>query len=55
MTPSYRRLVPEDTFYDEEDGGTRNLRLTLRWTNGTIVANQNWIKFDQARQELFVL
>ncbi len=53
---SFKRLVPIDTFADEEDGGTRNLRLSLRWPNGTVVANRHsWVKFDERTQELRLL
>jgi hypothetical protein len=29
--------IPEDTFFDEEDGSTRNLRLTLRYVIAFVV------------------
>ncbi len=53
---SFRRRVPEDTFSDEEDGGTRDLRLSLRWANQTVVSNRHsWVKFDERSQELSLL
>ncbi len=53
---SFRSRVPEDTFSDEEDGGTRNLRLSLRWSNDSVVVNRHsWVKFDERSQELSLL
>ena len=48
--------IPEDTFFDEEDGNTRNLRLTLRYENGTIVSDSaDWIRFDVKKQVVHLL
>jgi len=52
----FRRRVPEETFGDAEDGGTRKLRLSLRWPNGSVVGQgQGWVKFDSSTQELKLL
>ena len=48
--------IPEDTFFDEEDGNTRHLRLTLRYENGTIVSDSaDWIRFDVKKQVVHLL
>ncbi len=48
--------IPEDTFFDEEDGNTRNLRLTLRYKNGTVVSDSaDWIRFDVKKQVVHLL
>jgi hypothetical protein len=48
--------VPEDTFADAEEGGTRKLRLSLRWPNGSVVGQQGgWVNFDSTTQELKLL
>ncbi len=53
---SFRRRVPEDTFSDAEDGGTRSLRLSLRWPNGSVVSDRHsWVKFDERTQTLRLL
>ena len=50
----YRILVPEDTFYDIEDGNTRNLRLDLRMENGSAIRNM-WLRFDAKKQAIYAL
>ena len=50
----YRILVPEDTFYDMEDGNTRNLRLDLRMENGSAIRNM-WLRFDAKKQAIYAL
>ena len=48
--------IPEETFFDEEDGNTRHLRLTLRYENGTIVSDSaDWIRFDVKKQVVHLL
>ena len=36
--------IPEDTFYDDEDGATSNLSLTLLSLPGQLVSNTSWIQ-----------
>ena len=50
-----RWRVPEETFFDEEEGNSRKLRLSLRWLNGTAVGRQGWIRFDETRQEVWLM
>jgi len=45
--------VPEDTFYDPEDGPTRGLKLSLLMVNRTQVPPTNWLQFDVKNQEFF--
>ena len=47
-----RILIPEDTFYDHEEGNTRNLRLDLRHENGSAIRN-NWLRFDSDKQAIY--
>ncbi|XP_059483684.1 dystroglycan 1 [Neocloeon triangulifer] len=45
--------VPEDTFYDNEDGSTRNMKLNLLLMNRSPVEPTNWLQFDVKNQEFF--
>ncbi|XP_006819307.1 dystroglycan 1-like [Saccoglossus kowalevskii] len=47
--------VPEDTFYDEEDGSTRNLKLMLLSIDGGILHKMSWIQFDSSSQTIYGL
>ena len=47
-----RILVPEDTFFDAEQGNTRNLALDLRHENGSVIRN-NWLRFDPQKQAIY--
>ncbi|XP_018496644.1 dystroglycan [Galendromus occidentalis] len=47
--------IPEDTFYDYDDGSTRYLSLNLRNMNGESVTPQSWLQFNTKSQELFGL
>ncbi|CAG0922043.1 unnamed protein product [Notodromas monacha] len=51
-----RYTVPEKTFYDEEDGGTRKLKLELKNSHdfGPIPV-ENWLQFDSNNQEFYGL
>ena len=51
---NFRILVPEDTFFDMEDGNTRNLRLDLRMENGSAIRNM-WLRFDAKKQAIYAL
>ena len=46
--------IPEETFGDLEDGGTRNLKLKLKNENGSIIRN-SWIGFDEENQVVYAL
>ncbi|CAG0895474.1 unnamed protein product [Cyprideis torosa] len=49
-----RYVVPEDTFYDTEDGDTRNMLLSLRVTDtDTPIPPNNWLQFDIKNQEFY--
>jgi len=45
--------VPEDTFYDPEDGSARGLKLSLLKMDRTQVPLTNWLQFDVKNQEFF--
>ncbi|CAH2239119.1 jg10407 [Pararge aegeria aegeria] len=45
--------VPEDTFFDPEDGGTRNLQLSLRFSDRSDIPSDNWLQFDARNQEFY--
>ncbi|XP_062529974.1 dystroglycan 1 isoform X6 [Bombyx mori] len=47
--------VPEDTFFDPEDGGTRNLILSLRYSDRTEIPAGHWLQFDANNQEFYGL
>ncbi|XP_070559172.1 LOW QUALITY PROTEIN: dystroglycan 1-like [Ptychodera flava] len=47
--------IPDDTFYDAEDGSTANLMLSLVTAAGEAVAMNSWIKFDANAQVLHAL
>ncbi|CAH2042303.1 unnamed protein product, partial [Iphiclides podalirius] len=47
--------VPEDTFFDPEDGGTRNLALSLRRSDRTELPPTHWLQFDARNQEFYGL
>lgn len=43
----------QDTFYDPEDGSTRNLKLLLLTMDRSQVLATNWLQFDIKNQEFF--
>lgn len=45
--------VPEDSFYDHEDGSARNLKLSLTTKDGEQIPHNNWLQFDVKNQEFF--
>ncbi|KAL4715021.1 hypothetical protein ACJJTC_003172 [Scirpophaga incertulas] len=47
--------VPEDTFFDPEDGGTRNLHLSLRYNDRSELPSGHWLQFDSKNQEFYGL
>ncbi|KPJ14742.1 Dystroglycan [Papilio machaon] len=44
-----------DTFFDPEDGGTRNLALSLRRADRSELATTHWLQFDPRNQEFYGL
>ena len=44
--------IPRDTFYDVEEGYTRNLHLTLLTRDGTTPPPDSWIRLDRETQTL---
>ncbi|XP_050674389.1 dystroglycan 1 isoform X2 [Leptidea sinapis] len=47
--------VAEDTFFDPEDGGTRNLHLSLRFSDRSEIPATHWLQFDSNNQEFYGL
>ncbi|KAF6216608.1 hypothetical protein GE061_000952 [Apolygus lucorum] len=46
--------VPEDTFYDPEDGNTRNMKLSLLTMNERArIPSNHWLQFDTKNQEFY--
>jgi hypothetical protein len=48
----YAFEIPADTFFDLEDGGTRNLALSVKNRDGTELDATSWAKFDSKNQTL---
>ncbi|KAH9417598.1 Dystroglycan (Dystrophin-associated glycoprotein 1) [Dermatophagoides pteronyssinus] len=46
--------IPEDTFYDKEDGNTRQLRIGF-FMDSEILPADYWIQFDNENQYLYAL
>ena len=51
----YRRRISNDSFYDKEDGDTRNLKLELQTINGADLLSSSWILLNQTKQEIYAL
>ena len=47
--------IPRDTFYDNEDGDTRQLNLSVTFVNHTAIPADYWLQFDPRRQLLYGL
>ncbi|KAJ8360996.1 hypothetical protein SKAU_G00175210 [Synaphobranchus kaupii] len=45
--------VPSDTFFDQEDGTTDKLRLTLRKNHKEVAVEGSWIQFNSTSQLLY--
>nr|CAD7400178.1 unnamed protein product [Timema cristinae] len=45
--------VPEDSFYDPEDGNSRNLKLSLLTMDRQTISPDNWLQFDTKNQEFY--
>lgn len=45
--------VPEDSFYDPEDGSARHMKLSLLTMDRTQVPPSNWLQFDSKNQEFY--
>lgn len=51
----FRYQVPVDTFFDEEDGNTRRLKLTLQNMSHQPLDARSWLQFDSPNQEFYGL
>ncbi|GAB6033486.1 hypothetical protein CHUAL_013371 [Chamberlinius hualienensis] len=47
--------VPEDTFFDEEDGDVRKLKLIFLTIDGGAIPHSSWIQFNTVTQEFIGL
>lgn len=45
--------VPEDTFFDAEDGSSRNMRMSLLTMDRTPIPAHEWLQFDSKNQEFY--
>lgn len=45
--------VPEDTFYDAEDGSARNMRMSLLTMDRQPIPPHEWLQFDSKNQEFY--
>lgn len=45
--------VPEDTFFDPEDGSARNMKMSLLTIDRTPIAQHDWLQFDGKNQEFY--
>lgn len=46
-------MFVQDTFFDPEDGGTRHLQLSLRFSDRSELPAHNWLQFDARNQEFY--
>jgi len=49
----FRFQVPEDAFYDEEDGSTRRMSLNLKTIDHQQLEKSSWLQFDGPNQEFY--
>lgn len=45
--------VPEDTFFDNEDGSSRNLKMSLLTNDRQPILPHEWLQFDSKNQEFY--
>ncbi|KAK2582897.1 hypothetical protein KPH14_008970 [Odynerus spinipes] len=45
--------VPEDTFFDAEDGSSRNMKMSLLTIDRTPIPPHEWLQFDSKNQEFY--
>lgn len=50
-----RFIIPDDTFYDYEDGSARYLALTFLSAEGLQLPQSSWVQFNPRTQELYGL
>uniref|UniRef100_V5H8L8 Dystroglycan 1 n=2 Tax=Ixodes ricinus TaxID=34613 RepID=V5H8L8_IXORI len=50
-----RYIIPDDTFYDFEDGTTRYLTLSFLSMDGLRLPESSWVQFNPRTQELYGL
>ncbi|XP_066592311.1 uncharacterized protein Dg isoform X1 [Prorops nasuta] len=45
--------VPEDTFFDAEDGSSRNMKMSLLTVDRLPIPSEEWLQFDSKNQEFY--
>lgn len=45
--------VPEDTFFDPEDGSSRSMRMSLLKMDRSEISQEDWLQFDSKNQEFY--
>ncbi|XP_077278186.1 uncharacterized protein LOC143906183 isoform X2 [Temnothorax americanus] len=45
--------VPEDTFFDAEDGSSRNMKMSLLTIDRRPIPSHEWLQFDSKNQEFY--
>lgn len=55
MCGYYQYLIPEDTFYDPQDGNTRKLTLSLLSSSGQAILRNSWIQFNSQTQTIYAM
>ncbi|XP_018402407.1 PREDICTED: dystroglycan-like isoform X2 [Cyphomyrmex costatus] len=45
--------VPEDTFFDAEDGSSRNMKMSLLTIDRRPIPSYEWLQFDSKNQEFY--
>lgn len=51
----FRHPVPEDAFFDREDGGSKNLSLKFLSAEKGPIFDNSWIQFNEKTQEIYGL
>ena len=51
----FQYQIPEDAFHDNQDGGTRNLSITLYEESGNALQSTSWIDFNSQSQTIFAI
>ena len=46
-------IIPWNTFYDQQDSYTRNLKLEIRTKNGEALSATSWIGFNSSEQKIY--
>ena len=50
---AFRIPIPENTFYDAEDGNTKKLTLVMTTSHGEAIPPNSWIRFDSKKLQVY--